>query len=684
MLSSPDAIRALYAERAHGLPPGRTVTLRPLVGPRSLLLLEGVDHLSRRKAMLPPFHGDRMRAYEAVVREAAAARARRAGRWASRSRCTRDAGDHARGDPARRLRRVRARTRCMTCCATCSSATISTQLQVSVLFGRRKPLERLQREAAEIDARLLAEIAARRAQPGEDICSLLVQVRFEDGSAMSDREVRDQLMTLLLAGHETTATGLAWTLDLLTRHPDEMDRMRVDGEPYVRAVVAESLRLRPVVPLAGRRLAVDLECERPARCPAGTDVTPAIWLAHTRPDAYPDPYAFRPRALPRAPAVDLHLDPVRRRRAPLPRRGVRGDGDAGRARRRSCAASTCAPARGAPSAWPAATSRSRPAAAHACIATPRADNAQPLVQEFLSALRTIRNCCCRSGHGCRRRRSRRACSPRDRLGRQLSRRRAAGRAARPRRLRRRRSTASPGPGTRAGVRRIPAPRRTRRRRRSSARARAARSAAQGRHADRQPAAAAAATAAGTSPRCSSRSRRAASRTGGVDGGFGAAHRRAPSAAPRPSPASPPTAIAGPATLAALSRAHRSAPRRLRRPIDAAARRPLRPARRLASTPASTSPPPPAPRSPPPASGRVVFAGYDDGWGLTVTLDHGNGLRTRYAHLSAIARRARRLGRAPARLVGRVGATGSATGPHLHFEVTVRGANADPGPALGLY
>ena len=108
MLSSPEAIRALYSERAHGLPPGRTTTLRPLVGPRSLLLLEGVDHLSRRKAMLPPFHGDRMRAYEAVVAEAAA---RELDRWTVDIAVRRppvDAGDHAGGDPARGLRGQRA------------------------------------------------------------------------------------------------------------------------------------------------------------------------------------------------------------------------------------------------------------------------------------------------------------------------------------------------------------------------------------------------------------------------------------------------------------------------------------------------------------------------------------------------------------------------------------------------
>jgi cytochrome P450 len=120
---------------------------------------------------------------------------------------------------------------------------------------------------------------------------------------MEDREVRDQLMTLLIAGHETTATGLAWALDLLAHHPAVVARVRTDGEPYLRAVVSESLRLRPVVPLAGRRLTSDLTVDG-VSLPAGTDVTPAIWLAHTRPQDYPEPYAFRPeRFLERAPAT---------------------------------------------------------------------------------------------------------------------------------------------------------------------------------------------------------------------------------------------------------------------------------------------------------------------------------------------------------------------------------------------
>jgi cytochrome P450 len=104
-------------------------------------------------------------------------------------------------------------------------------------------------------------------------------------------------MTLLLAGHETTATALAWTFDLLLRHPQPLRRLRESLEEgddaYLRATITESLRLRPVVPLAGRRLAKELVADGLA-LPAGTDVTPAIWLAHTREDSYPEPFAFRP------------------------------------------------------------------------------------------------------------------------------------------------------------------------------------------------------------------------------------------------------------------------------------------------------------------------------------------------------------------------------------------------------
>jgi cytochrome P450 len=161
-------------------------------------------------------------------------------------------------------------------------------------FGGPDPLAKLKLLRGEIDALLLEEIAARRDDPGEDILSLLLRARFEDGEPMSDQEVCDQLVTLLVAGHETTATALAWTFELLAHHPAALERLQEELDPaYLKAVINESLRLRPVVPLAGRRLTSELTADGHV-LPEGTDVTPAIWLAHTRADVYPDPFAFRP------------------------------------------------------------------------------------------------------------------------------------------------------------------------------------------------------------------------------------------------------------------------------------------------------------------------------------------------------------------------------------------------------
>ena len=310
MVSSPEVLRALYSERSHKLPPGRTLSLRPIVGPRSVLLLEGPEHLSRRRVMLPPFHGERMRAYEDTVREAAQ---RELAHWPagrafplhpSMQALTLDVILRAVFGVTDRTQREALHGRLRNLLG----ATSSTGTALTVLLRRERAIEQFERLSAEVDALLLEEIAHRREHPdGDDICSLLIRARFEDGEAMDDNEVRDQLMTLLLAGHETTATGLAWTFDLLTRHPAVLARLREEldaGEDaYLRATIAESLRLRPVIPLAGRRLATDLEADG-LHLPAGTDVTPAIWLAHTRAESYPEPYAFKPeRFLDKAPST---------------------------------------------------------------------------------------------------------------------------------------------------------------------------------------------------------------------------------------------------------------------------------------------------------------------------------------------------------------------------------------------
>ena len=315
MISDPEAIQALYTVRDHALPPGRALALEPIVGPRSVLLLEGREHLARRRLMLPQFHGERMRAYESIV---AGAVARDVETWPAgqpfaihphMQSVTLDVILRAVfgvTDPGRR-ERLAAKLGGLL------AGSASPRLQFGVLLARRfrrapDPLEGLQALTAEIDALLAAEVAERRADPREDILSMLIGARFEDGEPMDDAEIRDQLMTLLLAGHETTATALAWTFDLLVRHPRALERLvaEVDAgeeDAYVRAVVAESLRLRPVVPIAGRRLNTELEVDGHV-LPPGTDVTPAIWLAHTRPDRYPEPYAFRPeRFLENAPAT---------------------------------------------------------------------------------------------------------------------------------------------------------------------------------------------------------------------------------------------------------------------------------------------------------------------------------------------------------------------------------------------
>jgi cytochrome P450 len=337
MISDPAAVKALYTERRNGLPPGRSFALEPLLGARSVLLLEGEEHMARRRLMLPAFHGERMRSYSATVGEIVTAEI---DSW----QLGREFPIHARMQAVTlevilravfgvvegpRLDVLRGLLRDLL------AATGSTRVQLRALFARRTgadPLAEIRARLAQVDGALFAEIAEHRLRPDleerEDILSMLMTAEFEDAPSaerpseiagdderegakheshgrMDDKELRDQLMTLLLAGHETTATALAWTFDLLLRHPAELRRLRTSleagEEAYLKATIAESLRLRPVVPLAGRRLAADLVTDD-LQLPAGTDVTAAIWLTHTDPDLYPEPLAFRPeRFLETAP-----------------------------------------------------------------------------------------------------------------------------------------------------------------------------------------------------------------------------------------------------------------------------------------------------------------------------------------------------------------------------------------------
>jgi cytochrome P450 family 135 len=301
-VSEPSHLRAIWSnDRDHRLNAGRRFLLEPVLGVRSVLLQTGDEHLRRRRLMLPPFHGDRMRSYARVVDEMTL---REVERWPvaepfpllpRMQRITLDvilravfgtrAG--AEEDALRaRLTRLLERT----------NHPLS-QLAVTAdwfLGGHLKPFAPAVRP---VDELIAAAVAARRGagdlEDREDILSLLMLARDEDGEALSDAELRDQLVTLLVAGHETTATGLAWAFDALFRHPQALARAREGSEDYLAAVVDESLRTRPVVPEVGRRLGVPIALNG-HELPAGTDVFASVQLAHRRADLFPDPLAFRP------------------------------------------------------------------------------------------------------------------------------------------------------------------------------------------------------------------------------------------------------------------------------------------------------------------------------------------------------------------------------------------------------
>jgi len=305
-ISDSDSIKRLFgADRVNTIAPGRNIVLRPLLGAQSLLLQEGDEHLRRRKLMLPPFHGERMREYEKTIAEVTEAEIEG---WPQGSAFAMHPTMQAItlevilravfgvSDPARRD----ALTGCLVGILAESASPAAVGLVVPAL--RRLPHYRdFARTLQRTDELLAAEIADRRADPDlesrDDILSMLVAARFEDGSKMSDAELRDQLMTLLLAGHETTATGLAWTFDLLLHRPDALERLAAeldaDDSEYLDAVIEESLRVRPVVPITGRLL------HEPAKLGGyeldrGTIILVAIYMAHTDPALFPDPHAFRP------------------------------------------------------------------------------------------------------------------------------------------------------------------------------------------------------------------------------------------------------------------------------------------------------------------------------------------------------------------------------------------------------
>jgi cytochrome P450 len=319
--SLPEDVRSLFTAKPEEAPSlAAESPLRPIVGPDSVLTSLGERHLRQRKLLLPPFHGEAIQHYTAAIAEAAE---REIESWplgepfalAPRMQAiTLDVimagifGIDGRPEPRSAEGRLRATIKALVELSTKPIAQVAELMNVR----REEPVGLTRIGRTLIDRRMYAVIVQRRRADLEgrrDILSLLLQARGEEGEPLTDGEIRDELLTLVLAGHETTANSLAWAWERLTRTPDAHERLVAavrsgDGaEEAVEATITETMRSRPVVPIVGRRV------KRPWRLgeyavPAETPVLISILLLHHREDLYPEPYEFRPeRWLDRKPGT---------------------------------------------------------------------------------------------------------------------------------------------------------------------------------------------------------------------------------------------------------------------------------------------------------------------------------------------------------------------------------------------
>ena len=317
LFSAPAAVKEIFGGDPELLRAGEAnVVIAPFVGVDSLLLADGDRHRRKRRLMMPPFHGERMQVYGDVMR---AITDRAIDAWPigrpfpvhkETQSITLDVIlravfglDEGADMAALRSRLVDGAT----------TVTEHPMLMLKALQRDLGPLtawRRVVRIRGEADAILFAEFARRRAErrtDRTDVLSLLMAARDEDGEPMSDQELRDEMVTLLLAGHETTATTLAWVLQYVLADRDVHARVRAEAVawdregrapgsgdlPYLDAVIKETQRLMPIIPFVGRRLREPTEIGGRA-LPAGVVVSPCIFLTHRRSDVWDAPTAFDP------------------------------------------------------------------------------------------------------------------------------------------------------------------------------------------------------------------------------------------------------------------------------------------------------------------------------------------------------------------------------------------------------
>ena len=322
LTSHPDHVRSLFTASPEQAPSltGES-PLRPIVGTESVLTAVGPRHMRQRKLLLPPFHGEAIEAYTQMI---AAATEREIDRWpvgepfalAPRMQAiTLDVimagifgieGKPRRGTPEHGLRQV---IRRLVNASTQPVAQLGELLQI----GREEAVGPMKAGLALLDRQVYAVIKARRRatdlEERRDILSLLAQARTEEGEALNDKELRDELLVLVLAGHETTANSLAWAWERLLRAPAAHEallgaaRCGDGGAEQIEATIIETMRSRPVIPLIGRRVTVPWRLGEHG-VPAGTAIAMSILLLHHREDLYPRPFDFLPeRWLDRKPGT---------------------------------------------------------------------------------------------------------------------------------------------------------------------------------------------------------------------------------------------------------------------------------------------------------------------------------------------------------------------------------------------
>ncbi|MEJ7602675.1 MAG: cytochrome P450 [Kofleriaceae bacterium] len=282
---------------------GNATILEPMLGQHSLLTLDGAPHLRQRRLLLPAFTGERMQAFASVMRSITEASF---ARWpvgqpfaihTMMQSITLDvilqtvfgvgANDHG------------ALRRDLVALLEIAANPRFLLLGLLRLDPLRVPFLRITRLKRAVDQALYRMIAERRRKPRgtTDVLEMMLQARDDQGQPMTDVEIRDELVTLLLAGHETTATTLAWIFDQVLAHPPVLARLRTElaagREEYLDAVIRETLRLRPIVPLVGRHVAKPYQLGR-WMLPPGTQIAPSIYLSSRNPTAYPDPTRFEP------------------------------------------------------------------------------------------------------------------------------------------------------------------------------------------------------------------------------------------------------------------------------------------------------------------------------------------------------------------------------------------------------